>query len=230
MSTLLALVMLAAGYLTAVCSAPPNPPPAQEKRHKKDRISPLTGVFATIVRRIAVTVITYHTVLTLVPAYAPHCMTQLCPYPENLHNPLFTWSATSTISLSLIFVGAAIRLAAYSGLGRSFTFQLSAPDQLITTGVYRYMQHPSYTGQMLLAVGCMGLFLRWDATPACWIPESILAKVNGCGTAVGMGFLVLAGAMLGVRVRDEERMLKEKFGRQWVEWNRSTERFIPGLL
>lgn len=29
-----------------------------------------------------------------------------------------------------------IRLAAYSGLGKMFTFQLSSPDRLVTTGIY----------------------------------------------------------------------------------------------
>lgn len=228
--TILALAMLAAGYLAALCSTPPNPPPTQEKRHKTDRISPLTGIFATIARRTAVTVITYHVLLTLIPAYAPDRMAQVCPRPENLHPELFTWSVVSIISLGMIFLGAAIRLAAYGGLGSNFTFQLQAPDRLITTGVYRYMQHPSYTGQMLLTVGCAALFLRWDASPACWIPGEMLSRLAGWGSVVSTGGLCFAGAMLGVRVGDEERMLREKFGARWVGWNRETKRFIPGLI
>lgn len=229
-STILALAMLSAGYLSALCSTPPNPPPSHEKRHKTDRISPLTGIVATICRRTAVTIITYHVLLTLIPSYVPHHMTTFCPRPENLNSTLFTWNSTTTLALGLIFIGAAIRLSAYGGLGPNFTFQLSAPDHLVTTGVYRHMQHPSYTGQMLLCVGCAVLFLRWDASPACWVPGSILARLDGWGDIVSMGLLVFAGTMLGVRVGDEERMLKEKFGKKWEEWHRVTKRFIPGLV
>lgn len=228
-TTTLALAMAAAGYLSALCTTPPNPAPSHEKRHKTDRISPLTGIVATICRRTAVTIITYHILLTLIPRYSPEHMTQFCPRPENLHTTLFTWSVTSTIALGIIFLGAAIRLSAY-GLGTNFTFQLSAPDQLVTTGVYRYMQHPSYTGQMLLAVGCAALFIRWDASPACWIPGEMLTRLDGWGSVVAIAALGFAGTMLGVRVGDEERMLKEKFGRQWEEWNRDTKRFIPGVV
>lgn len=229
-STLLALSMLVAGYLAAVCSTPPNPSAPKETRHKTDRIGFLTGSVATIIRRLAVTVITYHILLTLVPSYAPERIHQICPQPQNPNQDLFSWSTTSTTALATVFLGAYIRLSAYGGLGRNFTFTLAAPDRLITTGVYGYMQHPSYTGQMLLTIGCAMLFLRWDGVPACWVSGERLETVRGLGVVVGTGVIGFAGLMLGARVVDEEGMLKEKFGQEWVTWHRRTSRFVPGLF
>lgn len=46
-----------------------------------------------------------------------------------------------------------------------------------------------------------------------------------------VGALWMVGVMLiRVRVRDEERMLQEKFGREWERWNARTARYIPGIL
>lgn len=229
-STALALTMIAAGYLAALCTTPPNPPPDQKHRHKTDRISPLIGSVATICRRLVVTVITYHAVLTLIPAYAPDRMTQICPQAQNLNHTLFSWSTTAITALLIIFLGAYVRLSAYGGLGRYFTFHLAAPDQLVTTGVYSWMQHPSYTGQFLIGVGCAVLFVRWDGAPACWIAAETLSRWDGWGFTAVVGFVAFSLVMLGTRVRDEEDMLRQKFGREWEEWHRETKRFVPGLL
>lgn len=129
-----------------------------------------------------------------------------------------------------MFLGAAIRLSAFGGLGRFFTFRLSTPDRLVTDGIYRFMQHPSYTGQALLMVPGLALVFNWEAGPACFLDERVLGWLTGWGAAVmvlAMGVLV---GVLGVRVRDEERMLKGKFGAEWVDWNRRTKRFIPGVF
>ncbi len=40
-----------------------------------------------------------------------------------------------------------------------------------------------------------------------------------------------AGVMAGrTRVRDEEKMLKDTFGKEWVEWSGRTKRFVPGIF
>lgn len=157
-------------------------------------------------------------------------MGQLCPHSQNLNPALFSWNATSITALLTILLGAYIRLSAYGLLGRNFTFTLAPPDDLVTTGVYVYMQHPSYTGQMLVTIGSAVLFLRWDGVAACWISGVRLASVEGWGLAVMTGLIGLAGLMLVTRVADEEDMLREKFGERWEVWHRRTKRFVPGLI
>ncbi|KAJ5595416.1 uncharacterized protein N7459_001624 [Penicillium hispanicum] len=229
-STILAAAIVAAGYLCALCTTPPNPSPERKDRHNTDRVSFFTGSFATVVRRIAVTAITYHALLVVLPDYAPARLPQMCPRAANRDAALFQWSAVSAAALLLIYLGAYVRLAAYHGLGQFFTFHLAAPDRLVTTGVYRWIQHPSYLGLVLIEMGCGALFLRWDATPACWMAEETFARFQGWGTAVIAGGFGLGLVILSTRVRDEEEMLRQKFGQEWEAWHRSTKRFIPGLV
>ncbi|KAJ5698958.1 hypothetical protein N7462_000963 [Penicillium macrosclerotiorum] len=229
-TTILAAAVVAAGYLSALCATPPNPPLDQKDRHTTDRISFMTGSVATVIRRIVVTAIMYHALLTVLPTYAPDRMAQMCPHLQNLNPALFTWSTTTAGALLMIFTGAFVRLAAYRGLSQNFTFHLAAPSQLVTTGIYKWMQHPSYTGMALISLGATALFMRWDGAPGCWTREATISQLNGWGLSIAAGTSTLGLMMLFTRVKDEEEMLKQKFGKQWDKWHQSTKRFIPGIL
>ncbi len=150
---------------------------------------------------------------------------------NGLNINLITWSAATSIPLSLIFcAGIPLRLVSYSSLGKNFTFTLAEPDRLTTTGIYRYVQHPSYTGIMVLAVCNVALLGRIDGVLSCWVPprwypasralEWVLAPVG------------LAVVMLGMwtRVRQEERMLRAEFGAEWERWHSTTPRLMPWLF
>jgi protein-S-isoprenylcysteine O-methyltransferase Ste14 len=156
----------------------------------------------------------------------------MCPHPQNLdYLLLFSWSAYTTACLiTVCLVRAPLRLAAFSTLGRNFTFQLHTPSSLTTTGMYRYIQHPSYTGQVLLVGGNLAAFWRWDEALGCWVVPGVRAALSGWGRIVFSLFLVLAVSGLRRRVADEERMLKEKFGDEWVRWHGATKQFVPGLF
>lgn len=236
-SVTLSLSILLAGYLSAICATPPNPPTTTQQArapYETDRIRIITGSVAIAASRAVLIISIYHALVTLV--YSPNTnnaiLSTICPHPENLTlNPqLLTWSPTVILSLLAIASGSAIRLAAYGGLGRNFTFYLSAPDRLVTGGVYAYVQHPSYTGLVLVGLGCVGLWCRWDGAIACLLSEDVIERVDGLGMAV-IGVLgTVAVMVLGVRVRDEERMLRERFGREWEGWHVRTARFVPGIL
>lgn len=58
-------------------------------------------------------------------------------------------------------------------------------------------------------------------------------KGERAGWWLGMAALVAtAGAFgaVGVRVRDEERMMKRTFGEEWEVWHSRTRRFVPWLF
>ncbi|KAF7717071.1 Uncharacterized protein PECH_000777 [Penicillium ucsense] len=230
-STSLALAILASGYLCALCMTPPNPSPDRTARHQKDRLSFLAGTGATITRRIIVTAIIYHCILTLLPIYASsQTLSTFCPRPQNLNPSLFHWTPTSASALLLVCAGALIRLAAYKSLSRNFTFHLAAPDELVTTGIYAWVQHPSYTGMMLVIGGMVLLVLRWDGAVACFHEEAWQERLRGWGVMlVGGGACVNLG-MWFMRMKDEEEMLRGKFGEKWEVWHRSTKRMIPGIF
>ncbi|KAJ5093571.1 Phospholipid methyltransferase [Penicillium angulare] len=229
-SIALAISMVVAGYLVAVCCTAPNTSPKEDKRHNIDRLAFMASFVQLFFRQLTVLAVVYQALLATTPEYAPSLTAKLCPRPENLNPVLFSCSSTSTIAILLVFIGAYVRLSAYGGLGRYFTFHLATPDQLVTSGIYRWMQHPSYTGQMSIVTGCMMLFMRWDGAPACWVEESTLSKLEGWGVPAFVLFMSISTWLLFLRVKDEEDMLKERFGKQWEEWHRSTKRFIPGLF
>ncbi|KAJ6438402.1 prenyl cysteine carboxyl methyltransferase [Purpureocillium lavendulum] len=225
-TTALAVAMLVSSCLILVCGTPPNPTP--QRQWRRDRVWALMnstlGKLATV---IILGMPFYHTGLAL-------CfpdMSVLCPRAETLNYQLFTWNRYTLTSLLIITcIGAPVRLTAYRGLGQRFTFSLAPPDKLITSGIYRYIQHPSYTGGMIMLLGALMTFFRWDAAPACWVPSTARTILDGWGAVVSIAVFVLASWICVLRVRDEEPMLRETFGQQWIEWHQSTRRFIPGVV
>ncbi|KAJ5663241.1 Phospholipid methyltransferase [Penicillium longicatenatum] len=231
-TALLGAAMVLAIYLINICATPPNPSPPQKGRQNKDRIGILLGpeTRLTIIRFAAVFCFLYHTLITVLPVYASKHLVQICPNAENRNPAIFEWSTTTTLALAMIYVGAAIRIMAFGGLGHLFTFHLAPPDRLITSGVYHWIQHPSYSGLLLIMVATYTLFVRWDGVFACWIPRSTLAILDGWGVSTITIAVSFGVSLFALRVRDEEEMLKRKFGKEWEEWHTRTKRMIPGIL
>ncbi|PYI00530.1 hypothetical protein BO78DRAFT_295680, partial [Aspergillus sclerotiicarbonarius CBS 121057] len=147
----------------------------------------------------------------------------ICPHPTNLSPHLFAWTTTTTtLCLLSLVLGASLRLAAFKFLGRNFTFQLSQPDTLVTGGIYRFVQHPSYTGLWLLVAGYLGLIMRRDGAVACTMEASILARLSGWGGWVVGGLVSVLIPFTVMRVRDEEAMLRAQFGQTWERWHART--------
>lgn len=86
-----------------------------------------------------------------------------------------------------------------------FRAKLDEGHQLATTGAFRLMRHPIYTGMTLLALGS-----------AIWAPTAV----------IWIGFVLIAiGSEL--RARSEEVVLKQAFGDAYVQYAKRTRRFIP---
>ncbi|KAJ5931042.1 Phospholipid methyltransferase [Penicillium verhagenii] len=229
-SIVLATAMVVAGYLATVCFTPPNASPERKERHKIDRTSSMGDFVPLVLRQVVILAVAYHAALAILPGHAPSVMAQACPRPNNPNPVLFSWTPTSITALLLVFIGAYVRLSAFGGLGRYFTFHLTVPGRLVTTGIYGWVQHPSYTGHLAVMAGCTLLFTRWDGALACWIEKSTLVALSGLGSIIWASFMGVSVWAILTRVKDEEDMLKQTFGKQWEDWNRSTKRFIPGLF
>ena len=112
------------------------------------------------------------------------------------------------IGLILFVLGLIIRWIAIIHLGRFFTVNVAIADdhQLITTGLYRYVRHPSYTGTLLIFLG-FGL---------CTLNFFSLAAI----------FLPITAAFLW-RMHVEELALKQAFGDRYQTYAATTPRLIP---
>jgi protein-S-isoprenylcysteine O-methyltransferase Ste14 len=60
-----------------------------------------------------------------------------------------------------------MRLKSYSGLGKEFTFTLAVPKKLVTSGVYSWVQHPSYVGLIGLRIADSFFVQRLDGVTVC---------------------------------------------------------------
>ena len=213
-------------------TTPPNPSP--------DKV-PATGDSI----RWAVTVQQkYGNVLYLsLGAQALHHIALVLTYPDRIPKPLLryaavnglnpgavTWSKDTAIPIALVLAGASLRLLAYSGLGSNFTYGLAEPDQLKTTGLYRYIQHPSYTGSLTLAAGALGLWWRADGILSCFIPPKLFPVLKSLEPLMLGLALASVAAAAWRRVQDEEAMLHREFGKKWEDWHARTARFIPFIF
>jgi protein-S-isoprenylcysteine O-methyltransferase Ste14 len=214
--------LFAAGYLTYLCWTPPNPPPAT--LHPRDRAGWWPKL--SFVRGLTTVLWLYHAALALTYPEPPPL---LCPYPQHLTASLFHWSRYAIVCLALIFIGAPIRILAFAQLGRNFTFQLAKPRELIKTGMYAYVRHPSYTGHFIVGLANVAMLQRPGGVTGCWLPTIAVAWGDTVFVAF---FLVFTGLYIcGItrRVSDEEEMLKQ-LGKEWEIYQTKTKRFVPGLF
>jgi protein-S-isoprenylcysteine O-methyltransferase Ste14 len=110
----------------------------------------------------------------------------------------------------ILLAGLAIRWAAILNLGSAFSANVAIREaqRVRTTGLYRFVRHPSYLGLVLI-------FLAIGVHSRNWIS---LAMV-----------LALPTVALLYRIRVEETALREAFGDEYIAYSRITKRLVPGL-
>jgi protein-S-isoprenylcysteine O-methyltransferase Ste14 len=223
----LTLLVLLASYLTALVFTPPNINPITQ--NVQDRVFQITGpTFLKFRRLFVLSIGVYHAYLTLTYRSPPFSSIPLCPRPENLNPALFTWNTNTVLCLGGILTAAPIRLLAFRQLGPNFTFRLAPPKKLITTGMYAYVQHPSYITNFVVILANGLLFERQDGVLGCWLSAGVVR--SGWWRVVGWVFVLLGVRLAWVRVVDEEKMLMETFGKEWEVWHARTKRFIPFVV
>ncbi|KAH8680050.1 hypothetical protein BGZ60DRAFT_242558 [Tricladium varicosporioides] len=224
----LAFALIVSTYIAFLCYTPPTPPPS--KPHPKDRLATFSDLTSRNKRRIFPRILlsAYHISLILFPTQRE----KICFHPELLNEKLFTWSWRTITYLLVVFTFGTIRIYAYSYLGKNFTFRLATPTKLETTGIYKYVQHPSYTGLLAVSSASTFLFERIDGGFACFLPHWLLwtTRIRGLSEMGWLGVTVTTAGFFWLRVVDEEEMLKKEFGREWEVWHAKTKRFIPGVI
>ena len=112
------------------------------------------------------------------------------------------------VGVILFALGLVLRWYSIIHLGRFFTVSVTiAPDhQLVETGPYRFVRHPSYTGAVLAFIG-FGFTLRnWASVLVIAIP-------------ITLAFLY--------RIRVEEGALTGALGERYCVYSKQTKRLIP---
>lgn len=131
----------------------------------------------------------------------------------------------------LVFIGGSIRLWTYTALGKFFTFQIGVQknQRLIKHGLYSIVRHPSYTAMLFFHPG----FFLWHLTSGSWVRQSgVLDTTLGWMLACGMVMLMIATTyMICInRPPQEDKVMKEAFGKEWEEWAKEVPyRIVPGI-
>jgi protein-S-isoprenylcysteine O-methyltransferase Ste14 len=112
--------------------------------------------------------------------------------------------------IALMLGGEVFRLYAIRSLGRYFTLVvvLHPGQQLVESGPYRLIRHPSYTGSLVTVLGICLAMTNW---------LSLLGMI-----AASLGY--------AYRIRIEERALVEGLGEEYRAYMRRTKRIIPYIV
>lgn len=114
------------------------------------------------------------------------------------------------MAMMLFGVGLGLRYLAIGRLGRFFTTNVTIQQQhaLITSGPYRWIRHPAYTG-LLLALAAAGMAM---------------------GDFMALLFLTVPTFLaFKSRIALEERMLKQEFSTDYLMYSKHTWKLLPWL-
>jgi protein-S-isoprenylcysteine O-methyltransferase Ste14 len=112
----------------------------------------------------------------------------------------------TAIGIVLGLAGLALGVLSFKALGRNFRVYM-APRRsgtLVTTGIYRYVRHPMYTGVIVGFLGYLILFGSLFLVPV-WVVMTLLYVI---------------------KTAREERALADKY-LDYEEYRQKTWRFIP---
>lgn len=112
------------------------------------------------------------------------------------------------LGIFFMFGGTVLRCVSVLTLKRAFTVVVQTTDdqKLIKHGVYKLLRNPSYTGILLFITG------------AAFSLKSIFAVILS---------LIYFTIFFGIRIRVEEKALRERFGQEFDEYCINTWRLIP---
>ena len=140
-------------------------------------------------------------------------------------------SNAAAIGLTLVVLGAWIRLMTYRHLGQFFRFETSIQKdhELIVSGPYSVVRHPSYTGLILV----LGGLVPWHLSKGSWIMESGLLNMTSGKLIVVIYFIVfniVGPYFLLERMSKEDIALRNQFGKKWEDWaKRVPYSIFPGI-
>ncbi len=118
------------------------------------------------------------------------------------------WTAFFGVGLALIIVGLGIRIYSIKTLKQQFTYTITEIENhsLIESGLYKWIRHPGYLGQLIIFAGtALGL--------SNWLSVVLMM------TSVMLGYSYRMGA--------EERFMREHFGDAYAGYQKRTKRLIP---
>jgi protein-S-isoprenylcysteine O-methyltransferase Ste14 len=121
---------------------------------------------------------------------------------------IYSWNSFFAFGMAMVVIGLTIRIHSILTLKRYFTYSVAKVEnhELIETGLYKFIRHPGYLGQIIIFIGISTSISNW---------LSILVMV----ISITFGYLY--------RINVEERFMMEQMGDIYLDYQKRTKRLIP---
>ena len=118
----------------------------------------------------------------------------------------------------------------YRRLGRLFRFETSIQKdhELVVSGPYSVVRHPSYTALILF----LGGWFPWNLSKGSWIVESGLwdTMLGRFLVIINVSILIAILFFVLARMSKEDITLRNQFGKKWDDCEESSIFYLSGYL
>jgi protein-S-isoprenylcysteine O-methyltransferase Ste14 len=124
---------------------------------------------------------------------------------------IYYWNTFFIIGFVLVAIGLIIRVISILTLKQQFTYTVTKIEnhQIIDTGIYKYIRHPGYLGQLIIFFGIATSLSNWLSEILMIVP-------------------VLVGYLNRIRV--EEKFMTQQMGQKYTEYQNRTKKLIPKIF
>jgi protein-S-isoprenylcysteine O-methyltransferase Ste14 len=111
------------------------------------------------------------------------------------------------INIALALIAILVISNGWKNIYKHYWSKPAGQGELVTSGIYRYIRHPQYTGLFLFS---LGMLIEWVTIPLLLM------------------FPIIVVMYTRLADREENDMVKE-FGDEYIQYRKRTKRFIPFL-
>ena len=123
---------------------------------------------------------------------------------------IYHWNILFAIGILIIMVGFIIRIISIRTLKQYFTYSVAKAEnqEIIEKGLYKYIRHPGYLGQLIIFTGISISLSNWLSV-----------------------ILMLLSTLVGYvnRIRVEEKFITEEMGDIYSNYQKRTKKLIPKI-
>ena len=118
------------------------------------------------------------------------------------------WNTFFVIGMSLFAIGLIIRIYSIMTLRQFFTYSVAKVEshEIIETGLYKFIRHPGYLGQIIIFLGISISISNWFSILAMMLP-------------ITLAYLF--------RIKVEEKFMLEQMGENYLNYQNRTKKLIP---
>ncbi len=123
---------------------------------------------------------------------------------------IYPWNTFFATGMALFAIGFMIRIYSILTLKQYFTYSVAKVENhiIIATGLYKFIRHPGYLGQLIIFIGISTSISNWLSMLLMMIP-------------VTLGYLY--------RIKVEEKFMTEQLGEDYKNYQERTKKIIPIL-